>query len=295
MRKSGCVVLCCVAAALLSVSCNWKSDGEARLKTLFPVQKVVPEDLYIPDVHLQDVDEEGLGGRWVMEMRLPGSMDLPLFGQSALLLVNHFVADIEPGGTKVSLTFCKQTALLDAAGMGDSEMPPETAAAIGLTPVLLALEGEAGIAAQKTAWTWGLKEMENPLTDAIPTTVPDPLVWDQDSDGHDGVTLHVLEPKGERYMVRRAVWDMTAAPLSEDGNWMEGTLAYTVDEAAVGYDGPSQLGTIVPVVPSPEGGTYRLRRVGAAGSTDYDCAKLEEEHLAVFGKWPWPPGDEGAR
>jgi hypothetical protein len=291
MSKHGYLTLSLAALALLCTSCDWKSDGQARLKELFPVQEIVENELYIPDVHLEEVTEEGLSGRWIMEMRLPGSMDI-LGLDAALLLTNLFIADIALGGEEVSLTFCHQIAQLDAGGLGESEMPAETAAGIGKTPISLPLDGTTGVAAGKLAWTWGLKEMESPLTGAIPDRADSPLVWDQDEDGNPGVTLHVLQPAGDRYMVRRAVWTFSAADVTDDGNWMEGTLEFTIDEAAVGYDGPSTLKTIIPVDPSPDGGGFRLRRVGGAGSTEYDCAKLKQEYLGVFGAPQWPPEKE---
>jgi len=279
---------------LLVTSCNWHSDGEARLKELFPEKEVVVEEFDIPDVQLAEVDEEGLAGRWIMEMRLPGSMNI-LGMDAALLLTNLFVVDIDPDGGEAALTFCHQVALLDAGGLGESEMPDSTAAWIGKTSVLLPLDGQAGIAGAKTAWTWGIQNMDDPLKDTIPIEAQDDRVWDQDDDGNPGVTLHVVQPEGDRYMVRRAVWDMSAAPLSPDGNWMEGSLTFTVDEGAIGYDGPSSLATIIPIDPSPDGGIYRLRLVGPAGSTDYDCAQLKQEYLGVFGAPEWPPDKEEER
>jgi hypothetical protein len=120
--------------------------------------------------------------------------------------------------------------------------------------------------------------MADPLTDPLPTEPDDPRVWDQDEDGHPGVTIKVLQPPGYRYMVRRAVWTIKPATITPGASRIEGTLDFTIDEGAVGHDGPNSLATIIPIVPDADGGTYTLVRT----TEYYSCQQLLAEYPGIF-------------
>jgi len=265
-----------------AVGCNWRSDGLARLQDLYPPPDIPEEEVFIPDVQLGEIAGDGLAGSWIMRMRLPGTMKI-FKDPSDLLLTNLFLVEIAAKEESARLTFCQQVVELDALGLGDTELSEAARLALGETPVELLLDGDEGLAAQQVAWTWGLQDMADPVGDELPTDAGDPRVWDQDQDENPGVTLHVLEPEGDRYMVRRAVWNLAAATLSENGQWLETTLTFTIDENALGYAGSPDLETVIPIVPSQEGGTARLRRVPDEGESSYTCDRLVTEHLGIFG------------
>lgn len=261
-----------LVALLLPLHACWTADGAARLDELYPEKDeqtaVEPADVMDTleelasqeDVaSLQEVSLEAQYGTWAVRMKLPATMEIfQGFTPYNLLLTNLFLADWSEDG--LVWTFCHQTADLDADGLGATEMIPETEAAIGEVPVLIETENGAGIPSQRVVWTWGVKDLEDPATDALPTTGDDPKVWDQDDDGNPGVTIHVLSPEGYRFMVRRAIWDLNPPSMTQ-GDGFAGTLAFQVHEGAVGYDGPSTLKTLIPVVPDASGGTYEMVRV----------------------------------
>ena len=269
-------------------SCDWRSDGAARLEKLYPVPEVVVEDIVIPEVDIGDVGTaEGLGGWWVMRVEEHGTM---LLGE--IHLTDLFLVRIPAEGDKAELTFCEQIVEMpQAAGLGATQMPDALKTALGKTPMELDVDAEAlSVQEQKVAWTWGIQGMKDRFADPIPTKADNPLVWDQDEDGNPGVTMHVLAPEGDRYMVRREVMDVAAGTTSEDGQWLVGKLEFDIDEGAVGYFGDKSLMTVAAITPTPGGNVYRLRRVGAdpEGESPYDCKKLSTEHLGIFQGAPEP-------
>ena len=278
-----------VAALLLFSACNWKADGPARLKSLYPQEDLTsnaePEDIIVPldrpDTPYEpgtDIQLNNLWGYYVVKMSLPATMDLfPGIGEPyPLLLTNLFVAFWSDDG--LDWSYCQQFANLDAGGLGETEMLPETNAALGQVPIYLETAEGIGIEQQTLAWTWGIQGMDDPVKDPLPTSGDDPLVWDQDDDGNPGVTIKVLQPAGFRYMVRRAVWHLEPAAITEDGDRLEGKVKFQVHEGAVGYDGPSSLKTIIPVVSDPSGGSYTMVRTNEY----YSCEQLLAEYPGIF-------------
>ena len=278
-----------LAGALLVFSCSWKADGPARLKSLYPQEDLTsaapPEDvvapLDLPDTPYQpgpDIQLNKLWGYYVVKMNLPATMDLfPGIGEPyPLLLTNLFVAAWSDDG--LDWTYCQQIAFLDAGGLGETEMLPETNAALGKVPIYLETAEGIGIEQQTVAWTWGIQGMDDPINDPLPTSADDPMVWDQDDDDNPGVTIKVLQPGGFRYMVRRAVWELEPASINQGTDRLEGKVKFQVHEGAVGYDGPSSLKTIIPVVSDPSGGTYTMVRTNEY----YSCAQLLAEYPGIF-------------
>lgn len=268
--------------------CNWKADGAARLKQLYPQDDLIsvtepvdmvaefdlPDTPYVPgpDIQLND-----LWGYYVVKMELPGTMEFfPGNPPYDLLLTNLFVASWSDDG--LEWQYCTQKAFLDAGGLGETEMLPDTDAAIGQAFITLESAEGIGIVDQKVAWTWGIKGMEDPLNDPLPTEADDPLVWDQDEDGNPGVTIKVLQPSGFRYMVRRAVWEFKPATVEAGATRLDGMLDFSVDEGAVGHDGPNSLSTIIPIVPDAKGGTYTMVRTDEY----YSCQQLLDEYSELF-------------
>jgi hypothetical protein len=273
---------------LFAFSCDWRSDGAARLEKLYPVPEIVEEDIVIPEVDLGDVGTtEGLQGWWVLRIEEHGTMIL-----GEIHLTDLFLVRIPAGGDKAELTFCEQLVdMPQAGGLGATEMPDALRAALGKVPLELALDVEAlSVKAQEIAWTWGIQGMKDPFGDPIPTTPEDPLVWDQDEDKNPGVTMHVLAPEGDRYMVRREVLDFAEGQVSQDNQWLIGKLEFDIDEGAVGYKGSETLKTVAAITPTPGGNIYRLRRVGTDpdGEAPYDCKKLIGDHLGIFQEAPEP-------
>ncbi len=275
-----------VALAVFGTGCDWGVDGMKRLEEQYgaggaeDTADAVPED--IPAVDLGEISGEGAAGTWLMRMELTGGMKV-FADPSDMVLTNLFLVDVPEDGGTASLSFCDQISAVDIpGGMGETEQPAATRAGIGAIPVELSLDEGGAPTAQEVAWTWGIQDMEDPFTDALPESAEDPRVWDQDEDGHPGVTVHVVAPEGDRYMVRRAIWSLGAGTPSEDGLWISGGLTFVIHEGAIGASSPI-LESVAPIIPSDEGNTWHWRKVAGAGEdSGWDCARLIDEHAGVF-------------
>jgi len=296
MRGPAIGVLLAVLAGLHGLGCDWKTDGMARLDDLYPYPcpaadavdtSAVPDqrsareitDAPTPDAELGDTRPADLSGFWVMRMTLESKMDI--LGGCEQTITNLFLVEIPEDQSTAVLTYCHQHVFLDAFGLGETKMPEKTDEALAKVPIVLELAEGGGIAPQNVAWTWGIKGMEDPLKDEVPTNVDDPRLWDQDEDGFPGVTVTVIEPDGDRYMVRRAVWSLEESSTSTDRNWLTGKLAFTIDHVAIEATAPIllTLAEIYDAVERPN--SYVLKRAGSI-----TCKQLVEDQEQVFAQAP---------
>ena len=270
------IVAVIMLALFFLSSCGWKADGNARLEEQYPTPGDEDEDQSeIPELELDGNEAETLGGVWAMQMVLPGTIS-PLIDPWDIILTNLFIATIDEEESTLSLRFCDQIVELEGAvgDIGKTEVPDALKEALGNTPIEIELPGDLSLPAKKLGWPWGVT-LDDPINDKIADIdAEDNRVFDQDDDDLPGVTMRVLSPAGERYMVRRAVWDMAAGDVSEDLQWIHGTLDFRVDEVAIGASS-SLLETVAPITPSEAGGTFALRRMSAAdiaadGDSDKD-------------------------
>jgi len=286
MRRTALVLAVLVMAG---AGCDWGADGAARLEAQYPREGGDASDAVHGDVPALDIGEvsgRGAAGTWVMRMVLTGGLKV-FRNPSDLELMNLFLVTIPEEGVVATLTFCDQLVSVDLpGGMGETALPQASRDAVGNVPVELELDDDGIPVTQEVAWTWGLQDMDDPFTDPLPAGPDDPRVWDQDGDENPGLTIHVLAPEGDRYMVRRAVWSIAAGAMSEDGQWLSGALDFTVDEASMGATSAA-LETVAPILPSDQGNTWHLRKVGAAGEdSGWDCERLADEHAGVMKNAP---------
>ena len=276
-----------LALSLLVAACaDWGVDGMNRLEAQYPsgggtdTLDSASED--VAGVDIGEVTGEGTGGTWLMRMQLTAGMKV-FADPSDMVLTNLFLVTIPEDGVVAALTFCDQLTEVNLPeGMGETEQPAATRAAIGAIPIEVDLDAEGVPEAQEIAWTWGIKDMEDPFEDKIPEGPDDPQVWDQDDDGHPGVTVHVFSPEGDRYMVRRAIWSFDAGAMSEDESWLYGAMTFTIDEGAVGASS-AILETVSEIVPSAENNIWHMRKVAGIGEDlEWDCARLIDEYEGVF-------------
>jgi hypothetical protein len=117
----------------------------------------------------------------------------------------------------------------------------------------------------------------NPATDALPTRANDPRVWDQDGDGHPGVTVVVSGiAAGEIYAVQRAHTGYEG--VIGDGE-LSGRTDDRTEQSVVGASNPL-LAQTIPLEPHPDQdrNTIVLRRL----TGEYDCDRLAAEVEQLF-------------
>ncbi len=258
---------------LLALAGCWESSGLDRLEDLYPSagdSDAADGDLDAPEAEMEfeAVQAETLAGRWAMLMTLNSTIN-PVIDPWPMLLENLFLVDIPEDQSEMRLVACQQFADVDGIGdLGVIEYSDETIQKISETPLTIPLACDADsperctepVMPQKVLWHWGLhvEDMDDPENDRLPEKKDDPLVWDQDEDGHAGVTVHVLSPLGYRYMVRRAIWNLGKGTLSEDRMWITGSMTFRVDQKSVDADRTLLL-TDAPITAIDEGNVYQMR------------------------------------
>jgi hypothetical protein len=270
------------AIALVLCSCGWKSDGLERLEELYPTKApVIPDAGSTAVIDLGTPKCSGFDGTWAVRLVQKGNIS-PIGEAWGMVVTDLFLAD--SAGQTFSLRFCDQqvaiTTTTAATDLGRSKVSAELQATLARSPVVLALPGDGTFRATDLVWLWGLTGLASPLTDALPNKdnyAGDARVWDQDSDGKPGVTLGILAPAGDRYMVRRAVWSFAPGKLTFDNLWITGALSAAITESGLDATNALLL-TPAPITPKAEGSVYQLRCVGST----YSCGALAVDHPQLF-------------
>ncbi len=275
---------------------QWESSGPERLRDAFPTS-CGGEDLGppAPDGTLLVAPSDRLAGTWAARVIQHGRMAIPTVCDDCLLtLTDLALVVVASDGRSVLWRFCDQPMEIDTTPDNpndplDPDAPhstvPEALFRAGVTAAAtFSKPATDRLPAHRVVWLWGVRDLSDPVHDPLPDSADSPGVFDQDQDGKPGVTVRVDRPlEGERYMVRRAVWDLAEAPLSEDGLWATGSLTFFIEEKAIGADNPL-LTILAPITPEEAGNTYLLRRV----PTDFTCEDLRGRASSLFQNAPAP-------
>ncbi len=274
-----------VKAALLftllgAVGCGWKSDGLERLEAQYPTRiLVVPDAGNHPTIDIGTPQCSGFDGTWAVRLVQKGTI-APLGEAWGIGVTDLFLADSK--AQSLSLRFCDQQVEITTSGgatdLGRSKVPEALQLALARTPVTLALPGDGTFRADGLVWLWGIRSAS--ATDALPNKdnhTSDARMWDQDNDGKPGVTLKILAPTGDRYMVRRAVWSFAPGNLTFDNQWITGSLTSAITESGLDATNALLL-TPAPITAKPAGTGYQLRCVGST----YTCASLAVDYPRLF-------------
>ena len=258
-----------LSALLIPVllACDWKSDGLERVKDKWQSPEHQGGDEDISEIELPESEFGGsTAGVWLAKVVVSGDLtEMPLVDDMPINIRNYFVAEIPADESKVKFTFCDQ----------DAEVTNETGGPLGKTEVKEPLRealakvsldfqmDNGAIAGQSVYWLWGLHEelMVDPSGENLPTDPNEDRVWDQDGDGNPGVSVFSYSPEGYRYLVRRAIWNLEKADVTDNFLWMTGLISSaTVDQNSVGASN-SLLKTPAPIVTRETGHYYQLRHM----------------------------------
>jgi len=303
IRRTTVGALAC-AALLSAFACEWGEDGVARLNQLNP-----PPDGGVVDggatsngagCALPDNPDAGaaaapstsclglISGQWAV--RLVQFENIAPLGPPPwnLTITDLFLAHPSSNATSLELTFCEEeTALTNSTGqpemLGQNTTPPVLVKALAASPLTLPLPGNGTIQANGVVWLWGLKGLANPTTDPLPTSADAGTVWDEDMDGHPGVTVDVVLPQGQIYLVKRAFFDFAQASAAD--GWFTGSLSSTVDQNILGANNPA-LDTTVPISPRSDcTSVYQVKCVDPS----FTCASLVQGYQTLFVGAPISP------
>ena len=237
-----------------------------------------------------DVSYEGIEGRWVGRLVSNGKINV-VIEELPMTTTDLFL--VEGTGSGLTMTFCDELIKVVPGEFisNTTETKPALREAISATPVEVAVSGTE-ITAQQIVWRWALAESignDDPLPAANKEDSSVNLLNypDIDDDGQPGVTIAVSVDMsgsvtvGERYMAKRAKFDLADGTMSMDGRWITGSMTFTVDEIVLGAE-PKLLNQGAQVVPTVEGTFYQFRRV----DDQMDCAALVAGHEGLFADAP---------
>jgi|GEM_PF-4953635 len=225
------------------------------------------------DEDLEAVDLEGTEGSktWAMRELMHAGIDLLEEGTitSYLDLTSYWVVTFDDDNN-----MSRQLCHFQFGPVMGTQVIVDDAVASKLTAddMQWTVDGASYIAADY-AWIWGAN-ISNPLTDALPDSPDDSRLFDQDEDGNPAVTVSVVADQtgdlmGRRYMVRRSIVNSYSGEKSEDGEWIEGTFNFSLDDYVVGLEEDSNplIGSVPLTMQDPDTDSpFVLRRL-PEGST----------------------------
>lgn len=122
-------------------------------------------------------------------------------------------------------------------------------------------------------------QLVDPVNDALPTSVDDPRVYDQDGDGKPGMTLRLTGlVDGEIYIVERQWTEVEGVATAADR--LDGRLPFVSDQVTLASD-PTSLKDLSPVTstdPDECASSMRMVRVGPSD----DCASIISRRAELF-------------
>lgn len=277
---------------------DWESSGPKRLREVYEAScGLTDASQASSDVPFAVEPSDDIAGTFAGRFVQLGRMQIPGVCDDCLLTLTDLVlVQVQPALNLAFFEFCDQPMEIDTTPEDPTDPPdpmaPSTTipealrkASVSSVGTFEKAPGKKTLPAMKVLWLWGVLGLKDPEHDDLPDKQDSPFVWDQDHDGNPGVTIHVNRPiEGNRYMVRRALWNLQEGSLDSSGLYITGTLTFKVEEKALGAD--NQLLTMLaPITPQETGNFYQLRRVPKS----FTCEDLRTSWQALFNEAPFPP------
>ncbi|MEL6182619.1 MAG: hypothetical protein AAFS10_26920, partial [Myxococcota bacterium] len=121
---------------------------------------------------------------------------------------------------------------------------------------------------QPRAWTVLGAKLEDPIHEPLPTGANDPRVWDQDEDGHPGVTIHVDGMvRGDIYVIQRSWSALDGVQTAPDA--FKGKVTFGQEQVILGASNVF-LKTAPRNTPDPKRSMFQMVRV-APNATDSEA------------------------
>ena len=124
-------------------------------------------------------------------------------------------------------------------------------------------------------------DLDNPETDSLPTRSGDGRVWDQDSDGNPGITVHIdagFMATGNIYLVQRSAYTYEGVVVAQDR--VEVYVDYEQEQSILGASNPVLTMAEVEPMPNPDPTTsYAIFQQIDDGS---DCGDVKRDRGSLF-------------
>ncbi len=277
--------------SLLGLSaCDWESDGLEILKNRYLEDGDEEAEEEIEAIEME-VSGDTTSGVWLMKEELVGNATF-LIDEIVLVQTLYYLVTISEDGSTMQADFChykgvpyKDESRTEEDTTGKNHTPADTE---GKIPGWEAeLDGsETSLEPGEIVWLWGVKESAgDPKTMTLPTENDLANADDQDEDGNPGVSLEV-DGMGVRYMARRQITTYAKADLSDDGQWLTGSLEFTSEDSPLGA-AISTVNRTAEVFPIDGASRYWLRRIGALDDDEtYTCENQMAQADGLFVEAP---------
>lgn len=241
-----------------------------------------PEDFQTPTVAPEaEAEPFDASGGWGYRQVLQQYVQPPIGDPVLQKIIAYGLATLEANPADSTLTFQDQVCLIEmtkvmGAGFEMTEGYYQNPATPAVTFKASALAVGGVLSAPEQVETYGVL-LEQPLTDALPTSPDDPRVNDFDHDGDPGFTINVTTPSGYLWTVNRFVYELDGVIYTPD--YIAG-LVYGVSENAYLYSSSQIIPTDTQVWPSEVEGHnfYDLVRLSGQES----CAALLDARAELF-------------
>ncbi len=229
-------------------------DGEDILDSEYRDDDQTDDDDDGEDIDDVPVDENTIAGTYFFIENANGYTKFygPLW---YLYMYNLYIGRIDEDQTKMDLVFCDQK-----VEMTDEENIQMNVGIPGMTyldvngnevilPSIKAVPAQTYVFTEEKTfspdtayWVWGLEMEDWSVADDFPATPDeakaDSRVFDEDEDGNPGVTIHIENPDGFRWMVRRSEQTFSKGTRSTDKQYITGQLlSWDWVQHAVGSEG----------------------------------------------------------
>ncbi|MBX3250750.1 MAG: hypothetical protein KF901_26460 [Myxococcales bacterium] len=222
---------------------------------------------------------ERMVGTWALEARFATIQTVPFLGDQRSVSRAWGLVDISPEGETLVLT--ERGCRVQIEGGGSTTTTIRDAVPRSVEPRPVTLEFADGGA------TWIRPEIANAIgfhasgpTDALPMDASDPRVYDQDGDGHPGVTVSISGlASGDLYVVQ---WQRGwyRGQVGTSGPILGENLADGGSQRPIGGTN-SILQMDIPSRSDENRSDNTLRLIPLTG--EYDCDRLVAEAESVFG------------
>lgn len=176
-----------------------------------------------------------LGGTWAQQIVTTAVSKVPIVGEVVTRTVSVQKVDISQSGKRLELqTEVCAIKVHSSVDVVETHIPDRFVAAMGVVkrPArLLEKNGAYHLHVPKKTEILGMR-LRAPSSENLPTEADDPRVYDQDGDGHPGMTVKVSGIiDGSLYIVHRG-WDQLRGKLSGK-NAIEGGVKWNLEQKVV--------------------------------------------------------------
>jgi hypothetical protein len=205
--------------------------------------------------------------------------DVPILGKNSTVSTSYGLATIARAGSGIKITETGCHVDVKSSANVTTTISDAVPASVPPTDNELRVWLDGGtlrFARLGKAIPVGVK-LSDAEAEALPTQAADPRVWDQDGDGHPGITVKIGGiAAGDIYVVQRqrSSYEGTRGP---DGS-LGGPLIDRSDQSVVGASNPLLNQNVAATPDDPAKNSVKLVKLSAP----LDCAKLMADVAGVF-------------